>query len=199
MPGKASTERGQGRRTIILRAALGVIAEHGASDTTHRKVADAAGVPTATTTYYFATLDELLEEALRLYVREEVDALRGATEALEGAASAEELAGRIAAVLAEGRRADSSGQFALYLEAARRPSLRGAAGECLVAYEAFARAALELLGSPHADELAPVFVAYADGLALHRLARGEAAESDEVAQRLMTLFAHTHDTAAVAT
>jgi TetR/AcrR family transcriptional regulator, regulator of biofilm formation and stress response len=199
MPGKASTERGQGRRTTILRAALGVIAEHGVSHTTHRKVADAAGVPNATTTYYFATLDELLEEALRLYVREEVAALRGATEALGGAASPEEVAGRIAAVLAEDRQANSSGQFALYLAAARRPGLREAAAECLVAYEEFARAALVLLGSPHADELAPVFVAYADGLGLHRLARGEATEPEDLAQRLMTLFAHTHDAAAVAT
>jgi DNA-binding transcriptional regulator YbjK len=196
MPGKASTQRGQGRRTAILRAALGVIAEHGVSATTHRKVADAARVPTATTTYYFATLDELLEEALRLYVHEEVAALRGATEALGGAASAEEIAGRIAAVLAEGRRANA-GQFELYLEASRRPALREAAAECLVAYEAFARAALELLGSPHADELAPVFVAYSDGLGLHRLARGEAGEADDLAERLLTLFAHTHETSAV--
>jgi hypothetical protein len=126
-------------------------------------------------------------------------ALSRATDALEGAASAEDVAGRIAAVLAEGGRADAVGQFELYLEAARRPGLREAASDCVAAYEAFARAALELLGSPHAYELASIFVAYSDGLGLHRLARGEDAEPDELAERLMALYARTHDTAAVAT
>lgn len=52
--------RGQVRRQEILRGAIKVIAEDGVSAVTHRTVAAAAGVPTASTTYHFATLDDLL-------------------------------------------------------------------------------------------------------------------------------------------
>lgn len=51
------------RRELLIDRALDVVAEHGVSGTTHRRVAAAAGVPLGSTTYYFADLDDLLTAA----------------------------------------------------------------------------------------------------------------------------------------
>lgn len=51
------------RRERILDAALDVIAEHGAIKVTFRKIADAAGVPLGSLTYYFDDMQHLLTEA----------------------------------------------------------------------------------------------------------------------------------------
>ncbi len=171
------TSRGEERRALILRAALRVIGARGVGGATHRAVAEAAGVPVATTTYYFATLDELLEDALRLFVADEIAALHAATAELM---AAEDIPPAAVADVVESalvhadpdRRLLAVAQFDLYVEAARRPALREVAAECIVAYEAFAAVALEAVGVPDAEALAPIFVAVADGLGLQRIARG---------------------------
>lgn len=54
----------EGRRNIILRAAGELIREIGVSALTHRKVAERAKVPLGSTTQYFASLTDLIAEAL---------------------------------------------------------------------------------------------------------------------------------------
>lgn len=56
--------RGQKRRTEIIDATLAVVHRDGAAGVTHRTVAKEADIPTSLSTYYFATLDELLVAAL---------------------------------------------------------------------------------------------------------------------------------------
>jgi DNA-binding transcriptional regulator YbjK len=51
------------RRDRIIDAALEVIAEGGVAGTSHRRVADRAGVPLGSMTYHFTNMDELLREA----------------------------------------------------------------------------------------------------------------------------------------
>ncbi|MFD5305632.1 TetR/AcrR family transcriptional regulator [Streptomyces rochei] len=51
------------RRERILDAALDVIAEHGAIKVTYRKIAEAAGVPLGSLTYYFDDMQHLLTAA----------------------------------------------------------------------------------------------------------------------------------------
>ena len=51
------------RREKILQATLETIAAHGINAVTHRKIAQCAGVPLGSLTYYFAGIDALLEEA----------------------------------------------------------------------------------------------------------------------------------------
>ncbi|MEU9329958.1 TetR family transcriptional regulator [Streptomyces canus] len=51
------------RRDRIKQATLELIAADGVHTVTHRKVADRAGVPLGSVTYYFDTLDTLLVEA----------------------------------------------------------------------------------------------------------------------------------------
>src|SRR4029453_5628554 len=58
----------EGRRAAILEATLRVIAAGGVDDVTHRRVAAEAGVPLGSTTYYFASRDDLVRDAFRHYV-----------------------------------------------------------------------------------------------------------------------------------
>jgi TetR/AcrR family transcriptional regulator, regulator of biofilm formation and stress response len=177
--------RGERRRSAILAAALRVIAERGVAATTHRAVAEAAGVPTSTTTYYFESLDELLDEALLLFVREEAERLRGAHELGGRRVPAGEVARVLVAELRAGQGPNEVAQFELYLEASRRPSLREAARASIDLYTGVAEAALRAAGSARPAEGARAFVALLDGLGLHRIASGSDQDLERV---LLTLF-----------
>lgn len=59
---------GEGRRSVILHAALRVVAAGGIDAVTHRRVAAEAGVALGSTTYYFGSRDEILLEAFRHYI-----------------------------------------------------------------------------------------------------------------------------------
>mgnify|MGYP001187627809 FL=1 len=56
--------RGAKRRAEIIDATLAVVTRDGAAGVTHRTVAKQAGITTSLSTYYFATLDDLLVAAL---------------------------------------------------------------------------------------------------------------------------------------
>lgn len=62
--GPAGRREPGGRRDVILRAAIDVIADHGLGGATHRLIAERAGVPLGSTTYYFPTLTDLTAAAL---------------------------------------------------------------------------------------------------------------------------------------
>jgi len=167
--------RGRHTREEILRAALRVIGRRGVSATTHRAVAEEAGVPVGAPGYYFGTIDGLLVEALVLFTREETDRLRALARTLEameepGPEIVAEVFARGVADTHVGQVTLVLGQFELYLEAARRAPLREAAAACLDAYRDLAAAALRATGRRRAEEAAPLFVALCDGLGLHQLA-----------------------------
>lgn len=56
--------RGAKRRAEIIDATLAVVTRDGAAGVSHRTVAEQAGMTTSLSTYYFATLDDLLVAAL---------------------------------------------------------------------------------------------------------------------------------------
>lgn len=64
--------RGVERRGLILEAALRVAAREGVGAVTHRSVAKEAGVSLRATTYYFETKQEMIREALRLFVQQNI-------------------------------------------------------------------------------------------------------------------------------
>jgi TetR/AcrR family transcriptional regulator, regulator of biofilm formation and stress response len=184
--------RGARRREAILRAALVVIGRRGIGATTHRAIAEAADVPVATTTYYFESLDELLEQALRLFVAEEVARLGALAQALTGAGSvtpehaAELFAREIAGFVPDDP--EQIAQIELYVEATRRPALRAAAAECVDAYVAVAEAAMRAAGARAPREAARAAVALVDGMGLGTVARGDERRADEVRRALLALF-----------
>src|ERR1700741_333272 len=65
-----------GRREKIANAAIAVVAERGVEGVTHRAVAAVADVPLGSTTYHFATLDDLLVVALHTAAERNIARLR---------------------------------------------------------------------------------------------------------------------------
>jgi DNA-binding transcriptional regulator YbjK len=158
--------RGERRRQAILRAALRLISKRGIDAVSHRAVAEEAGVPLASTTYYFESLDELLEGALWLFVNEEADRLTALAERLDG----RELPALEIARLFRAELEPDVAQFELYVEAARRPRLREVARRSIELYTTVAAAAVRTAGLPEPAIAPRAFVALFDGYGLHRVA-----------------------------
>ena len=66
-PARKPVPRGANRERI-LRAALEIISTKGVDKVTHRAVAAVAGVSPGTTTYHFATREDLVRDAFSLYI-----------------------------------------------------------------------------------------------------------------------------------
>ena len=165
--------RGEERRDRILRATLDVIASEGIGGVTHRRVASEAAVPLGSLTYWFVTKDELLREALRLFVDDETERLRRVGEGLTEGMAPEAIADRFSEVLESGDGAGQVAQFELYVEASRNPALREVAQQCFAAYEDISRQALRAAGVEADGPLPALFVALADGLGLRRMGAGD--------------------------
>ena len=87
----------------------------------HRSVAREAGVPTTSTTYYYATLDELLIATLTWSAEEHGRELPPRSSLTPAAVA------RFIADAAGEHRGRTLAEYELYLLAARRPELRAAA------------------------------------------------------------------------
>ena len=72
----ASTPKGERRRHELVAAAAALLTEGGFDAIRHRAVAERAGLPLASTTYYFDSLDELIEAAVEHAGRAELVAGR---------------------------------------------------------------------------------------------------------------------------
>lgn len=120
--------RGERRRQAILEATLRVIERDGVAGVSHRSVAREAGVPTTSTTYYFASLDDLLIATLTwsadLLARDSADLAVWMIESPNS--GVEELTRRIVDLVGV-HRGRTMAEYELYLLAARRPELRPAA------------------------------------------------------------------------
>jgi DNA-binding transcriptional regulator YbjK len=163
----------RGRREQILDATLRVIGREGREAVTHRAVAEEAGVPLGSTTYYFDSRDDLLGQALEHVAAQEVERYGRLGEELRSVKSGRELADRLISelVAAAEDRVAYIAEYELWLEAGRRPDLREAAQDWCNAEQHAVAGALEKLGSsdPRAD--ASLVVAAIDGLGERVLAR----------------------------
>lgn len=169
---QASGSRGRAREEI-LRAALRLIGQRGIHAVTHREIAAAAGVSPGSTTYHFATLDELLTAALELFVDDEIARVEQATATLLDAhADPEAVLSVIAAQIQEtlASPAEQVAQYELYLQATRNQALRASAARCVKAYHEITAAALRAAGADDPEQLAPIALALIDGLMLQQLA-----------------------------
>src|SRR5690349_22935278 len=68
----ATTPKGERRRAALVEAAAELLVEGGFDAVRHRAVAERAGLPLASTTYYFDSLDELVTAAVELHGRAEL-------------------------------------------------------------------------------------------------------------------------------
>jgi TetR/AcrR family transcriptional regulator, regulator of biofilm formation and stress response len=182
----------QARREALLQAAVEVAAERGVAGTTHRAVTERAGLPLATASYFFASIDDLVAEALRTFVADEAARLEAIADQLaRDAHRPDDLAAALSeASMPSGPLPWALAQFEAYLQAARDDAMRTPVADALAAYEHVAELALTAAGAPaeSAAGAAPAFNALADGFALHRLARPRAGDVAALQRALRLLF-----------
>jgi DNA-binding transcriptional regulator YbjK len=180
--------RGAARREALLEAVLRIAAEVGPDAVTHRRVAEVADLPLASTTYWFDSKEHLLTAALELAADRDVARLQALAAEPGDDADPVELA--VAAILdpldqsPQASRGSLVATYALLLEAARRPALQAVARRWTAAY-------LEVLGRLFAragsrDPLADseLLLGAADGLLIEQLATGDAADLAPQLRRL---------------
>ncbi|MFJ3301548.1 TetR/AcrR family transcriptional regulator [Streptomyces sp. NPDC086549] len=155
------------RRQRIIDAAIRVVGKKGIAGLSHRSVAAEADVPLGSTTYHFATLDELMVAALRQTNEGFAKALAGSP-VLDDPRS--DLAAGLARVLGEWLGGDRTGvelEYELYLAALRRPALRPVAAE-------WTEETAERLASRTDPVTARALLALMDGICLQVLLTGAA-------------------------
>jgi TetR/AcrR family transcriptional regulator, regulator of biofilm formation and stress response len=164
-----------GRREQILEAALRVIGRSGRQAVTHRAVAEEAGVPLGSTTYYFDSRDDLLGQALEHVAASEAERYAKRAEELRGVKAPRELADRLIdeLVAAAEDRIAYIAEYEIWLEAGRRPELREAAQSWCDAEQRSVAVGMEALGSSDPATDASLVVAAIDGLGERVLAREE--------------------------
>src|SRR5581483_4015669 len=76
MPAAPATRpRGTARRAALLDAVLRIVADTGPDAVTHRRVAEVAELPLASTTYWFSSKEELLAAAFELAAERDIAAV----------------------------------------------------------------------------------------------------------------------------
>src|SRR4051794_7023495 len=169
--------RGEQRRAELLEATIHLIGAQGLDAVTHRAVAAEAGVPAASTSYYFRSKDELIDEALETLSTREIGRLRERRTALgERAADLEETTEAVSLWIEEqltdeGRIAMLA-QYQLQLEAARRPEARAILAAWKEGTDDLAETAMRSLGAPDVRTSGILLVCAIDGLRLRLLASG---------------------------
>jgi DNA-binding transcriptional regulator YbjK len=181
--------RGAARREVLLDGVLRIVAEAGVDAVTHRRVAEVAELPLASTTYWFESKDHLLTAALELAAQRDTARLHEfIAERLDGAADPVELA--VAAILdpldqsPQASRGSLLATYALLLEAARRPGLQSVTREWTDAYLNVLERLFKIAGSSNPRSDANLLLAAADGLLIGQLASGEAGDLAPELRRL---------------
>lgn len=179
-----SQQRSRLRREDLLAAAVELFAEGGSRAITHRAVAARAGLPSATTTYYFESIDELIREALGSHIDQwnrDLEAL--STVGADVEVSLDDAEAFIADVFAARGREVAALELSIYLAAAQEPQLRDQATRAMKALEGLAATVLARVGVDAPEAMAPAVVTLILGTALRRQS-GLYSENDEA--RLLT-------------
>ena len=188
--------KGEARREAILRAALALIGERGPDAVTHRAVAERAGLPPSATTYWFASKEQLLQEAFLLAAREEVERVeRVVLELAPRELDVATWAAAVAQALAEDLEENPTRHVAfteLVLEGTRREWLRAETDRWQAAWLRLAELGLRATGSPEPVADAHLVVGAVTGLMIGQLVNPQPSFEDEIfrpaLERLFTLL-----------
>ena len=183
-PAPPTLPQAERRRRAILDATLRVISAGGVDAVTHRRVAAEADVALGSTTYYFASREELVREAFRYYLAEVTTALAS----LERESPIERAADVAEALIELARRefADPAlvlAEYELILYAARDPVLAQDFNAYERGLEAQLAGPLERLGAGRPVEAARTVIGLMRGFELERLTRPNTS-TDELRRRL---------------
>jgi DNA-binding transcriptional regulator YbjK len=126
----AVTPKGERRRYALVSAAADLLREGGFDAVRHRAVAHRAGLPLASTTYYFSSLDDLIANAVEHAGTREAEQLRARVAALSrrrrGAESTADILVDLLVGEANGLRVTEQliSRYERYIACARQPGLR---------------------------------------------------------------------------
>jgi DNA-binding transcriptional regulator YbjK len=176
--------RSSQRREALLSAAVQVVGERGVAGTTHRAVTERAKVPLATVSYYFSSIDELIAEALTVFVRQRAEEMALRKDEAAPAEVAEWYAEQVMGLEKEKRLAF----YEVLLNAARTPELQEAARNALASYQNWAVAGLNAAGAPRGVSGARAFVALGLGFGLLHLVEQQDSDTEELFVALRDLF-----------
>ncbi len=162
--------RSRQRREELLAAAIELFAEGGSRAVTHRAVARRAGLPPATTTYYFASIEDLLRESLAAHMEQWKTDLEGLTQFDLGdlGVGLDDGTGLVSQVFAQRTPEIARLQLSIFLAASQDPALRDTATEALRSFEQLAVRVLSRLGVEEPEALASAVIAIFAGSALRR-------------------------------
>lgn len=183
-PAPPTLPQAERRRRAILDATLRVISAGGVDAVTHRRVAAEADVALGSTTYYFASREELVREAFRYYLAEVTTALAS----LERESPIERAADVAEALIELARRefADPAlvlAEYELILYAARDPVLAQDFNAYERGLEAQLAGPLERLGAERPVDAARTVIGLMRGFELERLTRPHTS-AEELRRRL---------------
>lgn len=186
-----SQERSRQRRDELLAAAIELFAEGGARSVTHRAVARRAGLPPATTTYYFASIEDLLRDALRDHIQRwtgAIDALAG-LETRSTTLRVDEVTPLIVSVFAARGPEVAALELSIYLAATRDEALRDEAAAALRGFEDLTARWLVGLGVADPQRLAGALITAVAGTALRRQSRlyDEVEEAERMSETIRDL------------
>jgi TetR/AcrR family transcriptional regulator, regulator of biofilm formation and stress response len=182
--------RGAARRDALLEAVLKIVGEVGAEAVTHRRVAEVADLPLASTTYYFESKEHLLTAALELAAERDIARLNEF--AVHPVTADDPIGLAIAALLdptdetGPSQRGSMIANYALLLEAARRPALQAVARRWTEAYLDVLGRLLAAAGSAEPAADAELLMAAADGLLIEQLTAGTRGDLAPRLRRLAT-------------
>jgi TetR/AcrR family transcriptional regulator, regulator of biofilm formation and stress response len=187
--------RGAARREALLEAVLRIVADVGADAVTHRRVAEVADLPLASTTYWFESKEHLLTAALEFAAERDIARLNEF--AAEPADDQDPIALAIDAIIdpvdenLQATRGSLIATYALLLEAARRPALQAVTRRWTDAYLAVLSDLLKRAGSidPRGD--AELLLAATDGLLIVQLASGTGGDLIPSLRHLATLLVNS--------
>ncbi|MDT0266714.1 TetR family transcriptional regulator [Streptomyces sp. DSM 44915] len=160
MTGSSRGPNDPGRRDRIIEAALDVIAEHGVTGATQRRIAEAAGVSLGSMTYYFDGRQQLLVEAFTRLAESMSDRYR---ELLDAARDVREARAAVVEIICGpvwGRPRDLVLSYELYAFTARDPALRDVVGSWM-------RASRAALGKHFDARTARALDALVEGFSIH--------------------------------
>lgn len=158
----------------MLRTTLRLIATEGIDAVSHRSVAERAGVPLGSTTYWFASRQDMLRQALEYFARLELDTMRERLGGVLGKGLSRRRLIDVFAAHMVGQIGDerwsAMAQYALLNEAARQPELERVCREWNQAWRDLLTEMFASLGAPAPELEATMFLAMLDGLLLAQLA-----------------------------
>ncbi|HMZ14022.1 MAG TPA: TetR family transcriptional regulator [Mycobacterium sp.] len=126
----AVTPKGERRRYALVSAAADLLCEGGFEAVSHRAVAQRAGLPLASTTYYFSSLDDLIVNAVAHIGMMEAAQLRARVEELPRRRRGPEATADVLVDLLVGEPASEPfseqliSRYERYIACARQPALR---------------------------------------------------------------------------